>query len=238
MTTIRLNKFLSESGVTSRRKADLLISQGRVLINQKVISQLGTKINVDIDQVVVDGKEISIQTQKITYALNKPTGIVSTTHDELGRFTVISLVPPEPKIHPIGRLDIASEGLLILTNDGALTSKLTHPQHQIPKTYQVLVNRKLSFNQLMKIRDGLQLKNTRLARTRIDLLKETDHGWWYQITLHQGKNRQIRRMMQALNCQVIRLIRNQIGQFQLKELQHSQYIILNSDQVHRLTQAT
>lgn len=235
---MRLNKFISTSGITSRRKADELISRGEVKVNGKVVQQLGTQIDPHADIVIIDNKILSLNQSKVVYAVNKPIGFVSTTQDELNRSTVVSLVPSEPKVNPVGRLDKDSEGLIILTNDGELSLRLTHPQHHIPKTYQVVVNRKLSFNQLMKIRNGLQLKHAQLAQARIDLLKETDQGWWYQMTLHQGKNRQIRRMMQALNCQVIRLIRTQIGQLQLKELQHNQYIILNSDQLHRLSQAT
>lgn len=235
---MRLNKFISTSGFTSRRKADELISRGEVKVNGKVVQQLGTQIDPHKDIVIIDNNVLSHDQRKMVYAVNKPIGFVSTTQDELNRSTVVSLVPSEPKVNPVGRLDKDSQGLLILTNDGELSLRLAHPQHHIPKTYQVLVNHKLSFNHLMKIRNGLQLKHTRLSQARIDLLKETDQGWWYQMTLRQGKNRQIRRMMQALNCQVIRLIRTQIGQFHLKELQQNQYIILNSDQVHRLTQAT
>jgi pseudouridine synthase len=231
---LRINAFLAASGVSSRRSAEKLVLAGRVKVNGIVVQKLATQIKVDFDKVEVDNVPIKLPEAKVTYAINKPQGLVSTVHDELNRPTIMKMVPKYPRVFPVGRLDQSSEGLMLLTNDGDLSLKLTHPKYHVVKVYEVLTDIRLNYQQLGKIKSGQKLKNYRAKPAEIELIGEVDEGYWYRLNLHEGKNRQVRRMMMGLGAKTLRLKRVQIGALHLNELGEEDVIQLNEEQLKKL----
>lgn len=249
---VRLNKFLANAGVTSRRGADALIGKGEVKVNGTIITELGIKIDPEVDKVVVNGKTLESASTHVYYALYKPKGVVSTADDEKGREKVTDLVPSIPRVYPVGRLDADSEGLIILTNDGDLTQKLTHPSFEHEKEYSVEVKSPKSKGKISpelsksicdQLITGLHIddhimkadtakvidiqKSTRLAEA------EPRRIITLQIVLHTGYNRQIRKMCDRLGLVVINLKRVRIGKLNLEDLDISagQYKIISKDQI-------
>lgn len=221
---VRLNKHLASLGVASRRKIDELIERNQVWVNDKRAG-LGMKIDPAADTIRIGKKEYRPATRapELEYWLvYKPVGYVSTTYDPDQRRTVISLVRSRQRLFPVGRLDVESEGLIVLTNDGALTQQLTHPRHHVPKTYHVRVKGKLTPTLLNRLRTGLKLKWERLAPAQVEILEENRDSAVLEIVLHQGINRQIRRMMRAVNLEVTKLARVQIGQLELGDMRAGQ----------------
>jgi len=225
---IRLNKFLSERGVCSRRKADQHILAGDIKVNGVIIRELGTKIDEENDQVEFQNKLISTKPEPVYYALNKPQGVVSTANDELGRQTVIDLVPSDPRVYPVGRLDTDSGGLIILTNDGELTQELTHPSFEHTKEYRVecLIMNKESGNKnkaqeiISRLTKGIKIDGKIM---RVDTMSQPIiHNTSFVIpvlALHTGYNHQIRKMCARVGLEVIRLIRTKIGKLDLTQLE-------------------
>ena len=195
MESIRLNKFLSKNSLVSRRTADRLIMQGKISVNGKGIKELGIKIDPEKDIVFINGKKVEIQDEKVYYILNKPIGYLTTSNDPKGRKKVTDLVPRYPKVYPVGRLDYDSSGLLLLTNDGELTYKLTHPKFNKSKEYEVKVkNQKSKIKNVESLRDiflmGIKLKEGVAKADDIKILDKKGDKVTFTIVLHQGWNRQ------------------------------------------------
>ena len=202
----RLQKVLSRAGFGSRRVCEDLIAGGRVTVGGEV-AVLGRRVDVSVDEVEVDGARIAVQEGLVHYLLNKPRGVVSTASDPGGRPTVVSLVPDEPRVHPVGRLDTDTEGLLLLTNDGDLTHRLTHPSFGVEKEYLAEVVGVPSRGALRRLREGVELEDGLTAPAKVSLT----HPNLVRLTIHEGRNRQVRRMCEAVGHPVVRLVRTRIG---------------------------
>jgi 23S rRNA pseudouridine2605 synthase len=237
--TERLQKILSQWGVASRRQAEQMILDGRVCLNGKVV-QIGQKANPQQDWIEVDGTRIhpSNRPKPIYLLLHKPAGIVSTCHDPEGRSTVIDLIAPsigvDSGVHPVGRLDTASTGALILTNDGAVTFGLTHPRHVVPKTYQVWVEGSPSFDTLEQWRNGVRLEEQLTLPATIRVLEQERNQTLLEVILREGRNRQIRRVAEQLGHPVRQLHRMSIGSIQLGKLPSGQYRCLRESEIEFL----
>lgn len=221
-TFLRLNKAIAHSGAASRRAADALIVEGRVQVNGKTVTEPGTRINPERDAVTVDGAPLGFaDTGTKTYVmLHKPVQIVSTAKDPQGRKTVVDLLPPalaKKRLYPVGRLDYFSEGLLLLTDDGELTLRLTHPRYHLPKIYHVTIREKATNAMLETMRHGMTLmEGEKLAPVTVRLLEGPGHV--LEMTLNQGVNRQIRRMCRDLGLTILRLARVSSGPISLGDL--------------------
>ena len=202
----RLQKVLARAGVGSRRACEELIADGRVTVNGSV-ADLGRRVDVQGDEIEVDGALVAVAEGLVHYLVNKPLGVVCTVDDPEGRPTVVSLVPSEPRVYPVGRLDVATEGLIVVTNDGPLTHRLTHPRFGVEKEYVAEVGGRPSPGALRSLRNGVDLEDGRTAAAKVSLLSETV----LRITIHEGRNRQIRRMCEAVGHPVNRLVRTRIG---------------------------
>lgn len=212
----RLQKYMAHCGVASRRKCEQLIARGRVRVNDVTVKELGTKIRPGRDIVEVEGKIISPIKEHVYIMLNKPIGYVSTVKDQFGRPTVLDLVKGiEERIYPIGRLDYDSEGLILLTNDGALTHCLTHPRYEINKVYIVTVPGKLTKRDITVINKGIELDGFVTSPADVRLLKAGRGASEYRVVIHEGRNRQVRRMFETVGFKVASLKRIAIGSLQL-----------------------
>lgn len=218
---LRLNKYLASHAVASRRAADELISSGQVLVNGTP-AKLGQQVSAS-DVVTVKGKNLG-QPAKLHYFLvHKPTGVVSTTSDPQGRRTVLSLLPVKERLYPVGRLDYDSEGLILLTNDGALAYRLTHPKFSVEKVYKVLVKGKPKKAALKKLEIGVTIDGKKTAPAEVEILDSQVGQTWLSITIHEGRNRQIRKMCAAVDLPVVRLIRLRLGPYELGDLKPGEY---------------
>ncbi|HTZ46238.1 MAG TPA: pseudouridine synthase [Verrucomicrobiae bacterium] len=212
----RLQKILAAAGIASRRKAEELILAGRVSVNGNIVTELGTKANADADTIAVDGKSIEAAQQFVYFLLNKPKGYVTTVSDPEGRPTVMQLLGNvAERVYPVGRLDYASEGLLLLTNDGALAQQLTKAGSHVPKTYHVKLSGNPSEQSLQRLRNGITIpledgRRVKLSPSKIRLLEDAPNPW-YEVTLIEGRNRQIRRMFQQVGHHVEKIKRVQLG---------------------------
>ena len=192
---MRINKFLAESGVASRRAADRLIEDGAVKINGK-ICKLGDEVDVSSDSVSVNGKKVNLVKRYEYYIMNKPKGYITSVKDDKGRKTVMDLLPNNVKrLFPVGRLDYDTEGLLILTNDGELTFKLTHPKNEVPKTYLVKTEKSVSEEDLRKLRQGVIIDGVKTQKCNVKLIESTKYGAKLHITITEGRNRQVRKCL-------------------------------------------
>lgn len=232
----RLQKYLANSGVASRRKCEELILQGKVEVNGKVVIELGTKINPEEDIVKFDGKEVK-QAKKMVYILlNKPIGYVTTADDQFGRDTVLDLVKVRERIVPVGRLDMYTSGALILTNDGDFVYKVTHPKHEIEKTYTVTVKGIIQNSEVEQLRKGVKIDDyiTKPAKVKIlktDIEKDISR---LEITIHEGKNRQVRKMCEAVNRKVLALHRSKIGGIGVKDIELGKWRYLRENEIQKL----
>ncbi len=221
----RLQKYLARAGLSSRRKAELWITEGRVYVNGQ-LANLGMQVQ-DGDEVELDGVRISQPKVSITYMLNKPAGYLSTVSDDRGRPTVMELVPKVPGLHPVGRLDLDSEGLLLLTTDGELTQQLTHPRYEHEKTYRVWCREgTLKAGELAVLEQGVELDD---GMARAVVAKVAEGGC--SLVLHDGRKRQVRRMLAAVGHHVTRLQRSKIGKLELAELAVGAYRVLEADEL-------
>jgi 23S rRNA pseudouridine2605 synthase len=228
----RLQKILAQAGVASRRKAEEFIKFGRVSVNGKMVTELGTKADASTDVIKVDGKRIKIESHDVYVLLNKPRNVMSTSADPQERPTVMEYVAKvKERIYPVGRLDFASEGLLILTNDGEFTKWMTK-SGVIPKVYHVKLAGKPEEKELAKLRRGIYLDGERLAACEIVPLKEGDNPW-YEVTLHQGRNQQIRRMFSVSGHPVEKLRRVRIGFLEDRRLKSGEWRYLSEEEVDR-----
>lgn len=228
---MRINKFLAEMGVGSRRRVDEMIASGRVLVNQKPAT-LGMDIT-EGDEVTIDGK--AIQAKEVVYGyyiMNKPKGVLCTVSDDRGRKTVMDLLPPmDIRVFPVGRLDYATEGLLVLTNDGELAHLLTHPRNEIPKTYLAKIEGTLTEKDLNPIRSGVELDGVLTKKCKAHIVETNKAYTKVEITITEGKNRQVRRMFEAIGRHVELLRRIQIGRLNLKGLDRGKIRELTEEEV-------
>jgi len=232
---IRLQKFIAESGYTSRRKAEELIAAGRVKINGK-LAVIGDKVDPKKDKVYINGKRV-IQDKRLIYLmLNKPRGYVTTMDDELGRKCVASLVADcGARVFPVGRLDKDSEGLLIMTNDGEFANKIMHPSQKISKTYRVTVKGKATDEQIEGLEGITVVDGKIISNAEIRIITRDDGRTVLQFVIHEGKNRQIRKMCEAVGLEVIRLKRTHIGKVKLGMLKIGDYRPLNEKEIKYLS---
>lgn len=216
----RLQKFLANSGIASRRKCEELIAGGNVKVNGKVVTELGTKIEPDKDIVEYNGQVVKLNENKVYILLNKPIGYVTTSHDQFERDTVLDLVKVKERIVPVGRLDMYTSGALILTNDGDFVYKVTHPKNEINKTYTVTLRGIVTDEEVQKLRDGVKIEDyvTRPAKVKILKTDKEKKQSRLEITIHEGKNRQVRKMCEAIGRKVLALHRSKIGNIGVKDL--------------------
>ena len=235
----RLQKYLASSGIASRRKAEEYILDGKIKVNGIVITELGTKVNPEQDKIEFEGKEVKKQERKVYVLLNKPIDYVTTVKDQFNRNTVIELVKPvgDVKLLPVGRLDMYTSGALILTNDGDFIYHVTHPKHEIEKTYTVTLRGKIQNEEVEKLRKGVTINEeeeeyiTKPAKVRILKIDEEKNISRLEITIHEGKNRQVRKMCEAVGRKVIALHRSKIGNITVKDLKIGQWRYLNTKEV-------
>lgn len=231
----RLQKIIAQAGIASRRKAEELITQGKVKVNGEVITELGTKVS-DKDKVEVDGKMIEKELKEY-YLLNKPRGVVTTTSDDKNRKKVIDLIPTNARIYPIGRLDYDTTGALLLTNDGDFANILMHPKHKIEKVYMAKIKGIIKGEQINELKDGVEIepgvvvKGTRVKLKKSDSKSNTS---MVQITITEGKNHQVKKMFEAVGFEVLKLKREKIAFFDLKDLASGEYRKLTPKEVSRV----
>lgn len=228
----RLQKVLARAGLGSRRVCEELIEDGRVRINGED-AVLGARLDVDSDVVEVDGVPLGVRPGLVYYLVNKPAGVVTTAEDTHGRPTVIELVPSEPRVHPVGRLDMDTEGLLLLTNDGTLTHRLTHPSFGVEKEYVAQVRGTPGRGALRRLREGVDLDDGPTAPARAS----SPAPGMVKLVLHEGRNRQVRRMCDAVGHPVTRLVRTRIGSLRDTELAPGEWRELTTDEVRALERA-
>lgn len=231
---MRLNKFLAECGVCSRRKADEIIAEGRVTVNRKTVSEMGFDVDEKKDVVYLDGKKIVPVTHYEYIMFNKPKGCVTTMSDDKGRKTVYDFIGREKRLVPVGRLDYDSEGLLLFTNDGELTHKLTHPSNEIPKTYVVKIEGEISESDMATLRKGVTVNGVKYSRCKVKFTGEENGLSRLEVVIFEGKNREIRRMFEAVEKNVVFLKRVAIGDLRLGGLSRSGFRELNEFEVDYL----
>ena len=231
---MRLNKFLSNSGVASRRKCDELISQGKVFVNGKVVNELGLQINEKKDKVMVEGKQIKLPSSFVYIKLNKPKGYACTAHDEKGRKTIYELIDTDERLFSIGRLDYDTEGLIFLTNDGDFANKVAHPRYAIEKEYRVTVEGQITERGLAVLRKGVVVDGGRMPSAKAEFLSEDDKFTKLSVVIDEGQNRQIRRMFEAIGKSIRLLKRVRIGQVRLGGLKRGDYRDLTEDELNSL----
>ncbi|MCF8011007.1 MAG: rRNA pseudouridine synthase [Clostridiales bacterium] len=231
----RLQKYMARAGVASRRYSERMISCGRVKVNGTVEKTMGTKIDPASDTVTVDGKVINIEEKNIYLILNKPGGYVTTMHDPQGRPIVTDLLKGvQERVYPVGRLDYNTKGLLLLTNDGELTYALTHPSYKIFKTYRALVSGVPSKTKIKDLQKGIKLEDGLTAPAKVRLLNKQSDKSLLEITIYEGRNRQVRRMCEYIGCPVLDLERVRLGDLNIGELKIGEYRYLAYKEVHHL----
>ena len=230
----RLNKYLASTGAASRRGADKLIEEGRVKVNGKVIKELGSSINEKNDTVMVDDNIVKPVKDYAYILFYKPKGCITTSSDEKGRKTIYDYLQDLNVSHliPVGRLDYETEGMLIMTNDGDLAYKLTHPSYEIPKTYLVKVDGEMPEHKLAQLRKGVLVDGEKTKRCKVKLLEYKDGESKLQVTITEGKNRQIRKMFEAVEREVKFLKRIAVGELRLGGLPRGGYRYLNDDEIY------
>lgn len=230
----RLQKAIAQAGICSRRKAEELILAGKVKVNGKVVTTLGTQVDAD-DKISVNGNTISKE-EKVYYILNKPKGCVTTAKDDKGRTTVMDYVPASPRVFPIGRLDYDTSGVLLLTNDGKFANQMMHPRYHLPKTYEVNLQGLLSDEDIKKLRKGFTWKQYKFAPAKV-FVKNKDYArgrTLLDLTIYEGQNHQVKNMMEALGHEVRRLNRSRFGFVEATNLKPGQYRRLKPYDVRKL----
>jgi len=231
---MRLQKFLAQAGIASRRAAEELIRQGRVEVNG-VKAQLGLSVDPLKDLVRLDGKPVTLRTNRIVLAFYKPSGCVTTASDPQGRRTVLDFFPDfEERIYPVGRLDYDAEGLLLLTNDGELANRLLHPRYGISKVYDVKIKGHPDKNAIEQLRSGVRIEEGVTAPAEVEIIRELPNAAWLRITLHQGWNRQIKRMCLAVGHPVLRIRRIAYGPVRLGTLSPGRHRLFRLDEIRKI----
>lgn len=231
---MRLQKYLAACGVSSRRGAEQLIEAGEVLINDRV-ARLGDKVNLDTDIIYYKGKALSLIEEKIYLMLNKPTGYITSAKDQFGRKTVLDLVKTASPVYPIGRLDYHTSGLLLLTNDGDLAYQLTHPKHEMAKTYVVKVEGRVSDPSIAALNQGVMIDEDYLTKpAQAAIISRKGNETTLSLTIREGRNRQVRKMMTAIDHEVVALKRVSVGTLTLENLPVGKYRTLTLDELNAL----
>ncbi len=232
----RLQKYLAECGIASRRKCEEYIIQGKVQVNGKTITELGVKVNPEKDKITFEGKNVKQEERKVYILLNKPIGYVTTSDEQFGRDKVLDLVKVRERVVPVGRLDMYTSGALILTNDGDFVYKVTHPKHEITKTYTVTVKGIIKNEEVEQLRKGVKIDDytTRSAKVKILKTDEEKDISRLEITIHEGKNRQVRRMCESVGRRVIALHRSKIGNIGVKDIELGKWRYLKDFEVKTL----
>ena len=234
MAEERLQKYMARCGIASRRKAEELILQGSVKVNGIIEKELGSKINPEKDEVTVYDKIIYEKKEHIYIKLYKPEGYITTVKDQFNRKTVLDLVNIKDRIYPVGRLDYDTSGLLLLTDDGDLANKLMHPKYRIFKTYEAEIEGGISEDSINKLRNGVLIDGYKTAPAKVKLLKKTQKNSFVQISIHEGKNRQVRKMFEKVGHRVIKLKRLSFGNINLDGLREGQWKYLTDDEIEYL----
>ena len=237
MSAERLQKILSRAGIASRRSAEQMILDGRVAVDGKIITELGLKFDITVNKISVDGKIISYNEEKVYILLNKPQNVLSSAKDDRGRTTVVDLITDvNERIYPVGRLDYDTEGLILLTNDGELMNALLHPKFQINKTYLAKVTGNVTNDKLEKLQKGIQLDDGMTAPAIVRVIGKSATEAKIEITIHEGRNRQVRRMFSAIGCEVKKLKRIKFANLTINDLKIGQYRRLNEVELENLYQ--
>ena len=232
---MRLQKYLALSGVASRRTSEKLIAEGHVMVNGRKITEMGVQIDENHDRVFVDGKPVHIETEKHYLAYNKPIGEVTTSSDPEGRDTVMDKFRDYPvRLFPVGRLDYDSEGLILLTNDGEMMQHLLHPSHEVPKKYLCKVSNKVTEEELRRLRQGVDLEGRLTSPAEVRLVRYEAFDSVVLVTIHEGRNRQVRRMFEAVGHQVVLLKRIGFGPILLEDLPRGSWRRLTPAEVRAL----
>lgn len=234
---MRINKYIASCGVASRRKAEELINAGRIKVNGKIINELSFQVDENNDRVEVDEKLIGLEERLVYIMLNKPEGYVTTVKDQFDRKSIIDLVKDVgERVYPIGRLDYETSGLLLLTNDGDLTYKLTHPKHEVDKTYIATLKGIPTLNEMKNFEKGLYIEDYKTAPAKIKVLKKNEEKNYCvcEIKIHEGRNRQVRKMCRAINHPVMNLRRKAMGKIVLKDVEIGQYRYLTQEEIDYL----
>ena len=236
MEEIRLQKYLAEAGIASRRKCEEYITAGRVKVNGKIINELGTKVNPEKDEIYFDDKKIENKEELVYILLNKPIGYVTTAKDQFNRDTVMNLIKIKERVVPVGRLDMYTSGALLLSNDGNFVYKITHPKHEINKTYTVTLKGIVTKEDVEKLEKGVDIGGYTTKPAKVKILK-TDiekNISRLEITIHEGKNRQVRKMCEAIEKKVQALHRTKIGNISVKTLKIGQWRYLTKKEIEEL----
>ena len=236
MEEIRLQKYLAEAGIASRRKCEEYILAGRVKVNNKVTTELGTKVNPEKDEIYFDDKKIENKEELVYILLNKPIGYVTTAKDQFNRDTVMNLIKIKERVVPVGRLDMYTSGALLLSNDGNFVYKITHPKHEINKTYTVTLKGIVTKEDIEKLEKGVDIGGYTTKPAKVKILK-TDiekNISRLEITIHEGKNRQVRKMCEAIGKEVQALHRTKIGNISVKTLKIGQWRYLTKKEIEEL----
>lgn len=233
---VRLQKYISMCGEASRRAAEKLMIEGKVYVNDKQVRELGTKVEIGADKVKVNGRLIKPETKKYYIMLNKPSGYVTTVRDQFERPTVIDLINEEihSRIYPVGRLDYETEGLLIMTNDGEFSNKIMHPKYNKNKTYIAVLSGGISISSLNRLRCGIVIDNYKTKPALIEIIESVPGKTTVKITIHEGRNRQIRKMFEAVGSNVIYLKRIAIGDIELGNLPLGRWRYLTAVEISKL----
>lgn len=234
---VRLQKYLAEAGIASRRKCEELILSGKVLVNDVLVTELGTKVNTEKDVVKYNGNVVKPVEEKVYILLNKPIGYVTTAKDQFNRDTVLDLVKIKERVVPVGRLDMYTSGALLLSNDGEFVNKLTHPRNEINKTYNVTVKGIISKDDVERLSSGVTLDDgyiTKPAKVKILKIDDEKDISRIQIMIHEGKNRQVRRMCESIGKKVLALHRSKIGNLEVKNLKLGTWRYLTAKEINSL----
>lgn len=236
MEEIRLQKYLAEAGIASRRKCEEYITDGRIKVNGKIINELGTKVSPEKDEIYFDDKKIENKEELVYILLNKPIGYVTTAKDQFNRDTVMNLIKIKERVVPVGRLDMYTSGALLLSNDGNFVYKITHPKHEINKTYTVTLKGIVTKEDVEKLEKGVDIGGYTTKPAKVKILK-TDiekNISRLEITIHEGKNRQVRKMCEAIGKKVQALHRTKIGNISVKTLKIGQWRYLTKKEIEEL----
>ena len=236
MEEIRLQKYIADCGITSRRKAEELIKQGKIKVNGQIVYELGTKINPQKDMVLYQDKKIQEKQKNVYILLNKPIGYVTTVKDQFERPSVLDLVKVKQRVVPVGRLDMYTSGALILTNDGDFVYQVTHPKHEIDKTYTVTIKGIVTEQDVELLKNGVKIEDYTTKPAKVKILK-TDlekNSSRLEITIHEGKNRQIRKMCETVGYPVLALHRSKISGIGVKDLPLGKWRFLSKQEVERI----
>lgn len=231
---MRINKFMAECGVASRRACDEMILEGRVKVNGKKIDTPGLEVNEFNDVVTLDGRRITLVSKKYYIMLHKPKGYVTTVKDDKGRKTVMELIKIRSRLYPVGRLDYDTEGLLLLTNDGQLAYALTHPSHEVPKTYIAKIKGKISDTEVRQLRKGVEIDGKMTLPAVVKIIETDDEFSRVEVTIKEGRNHQIKKMFEVVGKEVVFLKRTAIGPLKLGGLGRGEYKNLTSKEIEIL----